>query len=333
MNPRTLINFFKRPVGRFLGFLLLFAVALGLAYGCRSRQSPSSDLPPGSKKFIPKSHTWPVTPLPTNRPAGSAPTESAPPPPPVTPPEIPTVVTGIGIHQSEHPPEPELADFLPYGQLLPCVLVFSAETSQQGTPLIGLVTEDVCFNRRIIVPKGTGVHGRGQPGRLRDRIISDGNWVLVWPTGEELVVSGMALHQARDTNGLGWQRDDGSPGLPGELVKTDHTAELKVFGAAFLTGAAEVFKDRSTTIYGDRVVPSARNGALAGGEAVLQSYAQQIAESIQRDGVFVQVIAGSEFYLYVTQTLDRSQATLAGSRRREAGRPVTTNSVQVPKNR
>ncbi len=82
---------------------------------------------------------------------------------------------------------------------------------------------------------------------------------------------------------------------------------------------------------GDGVVPNARNSALAGGEAVLQSYAQQIAESIQTSGPYVQVIGGTEFYVYLTQTLDRSKATLAGSHQRLTSRPGITNFLKTPK--
>jgi hypothetical protein len=53
---------------------------------------------------------------------------------------------------------------------------------------------------------------------------------------------------------------------------------------------------------------------LQGAQNVLGTYAQQILDTIQRDGFYVRVPAGKEFYLYVTQTIDKSDAALGGSR-------------------
>jgi hypothetical protein len=51
-----------------------------------------------------------------------------------------------------------------------------------------------------------------------------------------------------------------------------------------------------------------KNAALAGTSAVLNQYAQQILDSIKRDGFYVRVPAGKQFYLYVTQTIDLDKA-------------------------
>ena len=41
----------------------------------------------------------------------------------------------------------------------------------------------------------------------------------------------------------------------------------------------------------------------------MKSSGKQIQEAIERDGIFVRVPAGKQFYLYVTQTLDQAQGT------------------------
>jgi len=51
-----------------------------------------------------------------------------------------------------------------------------------------------------------------------------------------------------------------------------------------------------------------QNAALQGTSAVLNQYAQQILDSIKRDGFYVRVPAGKQFYLYVTQTIDLDNA-------------------------
>jgi hypothetical protein len=55
-------------------------------------------------------------------------------------------------------------------------------------------------------------------------------------------------------------------------------------------------------------VSTPQNAALAGSSAVLNQYAQQILDSIKRDGFYVRVPAGKQFYLYVTQTIDLDNA-------------------------
>ena len=67
---------------------------------------------------------------------------------------------------------------------------------------------------------------------------------------------------------------------------------------------------RPTAIARRASVPTAtaRNAVLAGTGAVLREHAQAIRESIPRDGFYLRVPAGKPFYLYLPQTLDRSQA-------------------------
>ena len=61
-------------------------------------------------------------------------------------------------------------------------------------------------------------------------------------------------------------------------------------------------------------MPTLQNAPLQGAQNVLSTYAQQILDTIQRDGFYVRVPAGKEFYLYVTQTIDKSDAVVGGTR-------------------
>jgi hypothetical protein len=44
----------------------------------------------------------------------------------------------------------------------------------------------------------------------------------------------------------------------------------------------------------------------------LQTYSQQIYDSIQKNGFYVRVPSGKQFYLYVLQTVDRTDASFGG---------------------
>ncbi len=203
-------------------------------------------------------------------------------------------------------------DFAPFGRLIQCELIVTVDSSSINTPVIGLVTENVYHHGHLIIPVGTEVHGSAQVDRVRERIASDGRWTLVWQTGEELRVSGLALDREKDPDEDGWSITDGSAGLRGRLIKRDDLAEIKTFAATLLSGAAEAFTEKRTTSFGSFAVPSLTNAPLKGAQSVLDRYASQIQQSIERDGFYVRVPAGKQFYLYVTQTMDRADAKLGG---------------------
>lgn len=205
-------------------------------------------------------------------------------------------------------PKPLSQFYAPYGRLIPCELIVTIDSSSIQTPIIGLITEDIYHDGRLIIPAGTEVHGTAQTDRKRERIASAGGWTLVWQTGEELSLAGIALDREKNHNGDGWGITDGSAGLRGRLLKTDDLAEIKLFAATFLSGAASALTEKEYTLFGSQLAP------LKGAQDVLNVYAQQILETIQRDGFYVRVPAGKEFYLYVTQTIDKSDAVMGGTR-------------------
>jgi hypothetical protein len=50
----------------------------------------------------------------------------------------------------------------------------------------------------------------------------------------------------------------------------------------------------------------------------LDRYAQQIASAIERDGFFVRVPAGKQFYIYCTEAIDLSKARVGADEERRA---------------
>jgi hypothetical protein len=210
-------------------------------------------------------------------------------------------------------------DYAPYGRLIPCETIITIDSAKIETPIIGFVTEDVYHDGKLIIPAGAEVHGKAQVDRSRERIASEDNWIIVWRTtdrmnGAELPLHGMALDMERDYRYGTWGLTDGSAGLRGDILKTDNWAEIKLFAATFLSAAAtglQQTQDVSAPLTGAvQQVPlsTPQNAALQGTSAVLNQYAQQIADSIKRDGFYVRVPAGKQFYLYVMQTIDLEKA-------------------------
>ncbi len=226
--------------------------------------------------------------------------------------------------------------YAPYGRLIPCETVVTVESSRLDTPVIGLVTEDVWHDGRLVIPAGAEVHGRASLDRSRERIAVAGRWVVVWRDGSslngtELVLSGIALDRQRDEVSGEFGMRDGSAGLVGQLIRSDNLQEIKLFASTFLAGMASGLQEmrNQSTAFGDVPVPvaSGKNAALQGTADVLNLYARQIQDVIARDGFYVRVPAGKQFYLYVTQTMDQAKGVRGNVRNEEIWRTQneTTN--------
>lgn len=275
--------------------------------------------------------------LPAVRPAPSVPLPKVltrevarfvqPPPPPSAPvvqvPEAAPVVAidpGTPLEVYCAPPAAPtmpVAPSAPYGRLIPCETVFALESSRLETPVIGLVTEDVWHDGRLVIPAGAEVHGRAMLDSTRERIAAQPGWRIVWRTpgadnGLELAVEGIALDREFDGPDGTWGANDGSAGLRGQVIRGTDNRELRLFAASFLASATGALQDvqPAAGLLGPASIPAAtaRNAVLAGTGAVLREHAQALREAIDRDGFYVRVPAGKPFYLYLTQTLDRRQA-------------------------
>lgn len=233
-------------------------------------------------------------------------------------------VLPISVYSSSADAAPRLSKtYAPYGRLIPCETVITLESSKLDTPVIGLVTDDVWHDGRLVIPAGTEVHGRASLDRSRERIAVSGRWVVVWRDGSplngtELVLSGIALDREKNESTGEFGLRDGSAGLVGQLIKTGNLQEIKLFASTFLAGVAGGFQElrgQGTAFGGVMDVPvsSGRNAALQGTADVLNAYAKRIQEVIERDGFYVRVPAGKQFYLYVTETIDQA----AGARGNE----------------
>lgn len=203
--------------------------------------------------------------------------------------------------------------FAPAGAELFCELVNTLESINMDTPIIARVVQDLWYDGSLIVPAGTKVLGKAKVDRVRDRIAGEGTYTLVFPSGEELKVEGMALHRDEIIPGERWGLDDGSPGFKGEVIKNTSLDEIKIFAAAFLSGVSQGFQETESTILGTRTRRSVQTAALEGSSAVLDEYARTIAEAIKRDGVYVRVPGGTTFYLLIPTTLNRSAARIGAT--------------------
>ncbi len=323
MNPRKLLNFFKSKTGQVTAFGFIVFVALSFLSGVlyfRLVATGSTDTTPKIATTLDASQqpsTW-FSHTPDADYANQHPhivgDDSAKDKTPAQPAVLPISL----YHGTE--PETEVSDtYAPYGRMIPCETVITIDSAKIETPIIGFVTEDVWHDGKLIIPAGAEVHGKAQVDPSRERIASDTNWILVWRTtdrmnGAELPLHGLALDMERNETTGTWQLTDGSAGLKGDILKTDNWAEIKLFAATFLSAATTGLESTTTASNAftgqttETPLDTPKNAALAGTSAVLNQYAQQILDSIKRDGFYVRVPAGKQFYLYVTQTIDLDHA-------------------------
>ena len=339
-----IVAFLKSPAGNLVLFLVFIGMGGLMLYRSRARDDAAdkamtpvekSDAgllhasiaraaavfkpvpPPPIAKPTPKTETAaPSAAQPASLPERSARTPRAEPPK-----AKPVPLSLIAVAAPPPPEELGLSKtYAPFGRLIPCETVITLESSKLDTPVIGLVTEDVWHHGRRVIPAGAEVHGRASLDRSRERIAVSGRWVVVWRdtsdlNGAELSLNGIALERTRDDVSGEYGLRNGSAGLVGDLLRSDNWQEIKLFASTFLAGVASGLQPASTQTSALGVLQvttgSARDAALRGTSDVLNAYARQIQEAIARDGVFVRVPAGKQFYLYVTETIDQARATRA----------------------
>lgn len=335
MNPREFLHFFKTRTGAMTLFLVLLIIGFLLVHGFKTPDhhaattSPKSSLKPqiietvtrAMSIFHPPKETQEkkkeasVTPEPSHASSKKG---------------LPPISLFAETPHADTTPSPLSESFAPYGRLVPCELVITVDSSTIDTPIIGLVTADVWHHGHLIIPAGTEVHGTAKLDHVRDRIASSHSWTLVWQSGKELQVIGIALDrdspaenadakmlpnnpQKTSTNSI-WGITDGSAGLRGRVLKSDNLAELKLFTATLLSGVAGSLTQTQQTVFGSSPTNTLSNAPIMGAQQILNTYAQQILTAINRDGFYVRVPAGKPFYLYITQTLDGSKAMYGATR-------------------
>ena len=305
----------NKPTGRLILFLFAGGVILAFVLLHRGGDKSSKITPavpvqataaksftidegiPDIKPMMPTPTPTPLPMMPEGRPVAVK-----------TPPPIPQAIFAMKENSLSE-------NYLPYGRLLKCELVNTVESINLETPIIGLITEDVWRDGRLIIPAGTEVHGAAKSSAARDRIGSDHEWILVFQNGKQLPLAGTVLDNAPDEREPGrWKESDGSAGLKGYKIAADQYAEAKAILASIVSAGAGAFPGvtniispltgGATQLQGGGMTQALSAGIQAGG----QLYAQRLLEGLQKNPYYVRVPAGTLFYLYVTQTVDLNKA-------------------------
>jgi len=334
MKPRDFLNFFKTKSGKLVVFAALFGGGLVIFSVLRDRSHAPDDVAIAVKPAhtnatdrpqvvqsveLPMQPFHPPQPKPEPLPVvktNTPPTviiERRPDQAQTTAQPLPPISLFADSTPTDAPKKTVGSIFAPFGRLIACETVVTVDSSSMQTPIIGLVTENIYHAGKLVIPAGTEVHGTAQTDRHRERIASGNNWTLVWQTGEEMHLKAIVLDREFSGDQEGWGITDGSAGLRGRVIKSDNLEEIKLFASTFLSGAADALTEKQQTAFGPINSPSLNNAPFEGAQKVLAEYAQRIYDSIQKDGFYVRVPSGKQFYLYVLQTIDRADAIVGGS--------------------
>ena len=158
-----------------------------------------------------------------------------------------------------------------------------------------------------LIPAGTVVCCFANGGAIRDRIPVAGTWLFVFPDNRSLKVPGIACNREADPSTMQFGDEDGSAGLKGDLVETNHWANAQAF-LVLLMGQA------------NQISTAAASGALSryggGGGVVLPDtsaiqakYLDQLFNGQTGDSRYVHV-ASSTRILHLPDRLDFAARTV-----------------------
>lgn len=229
------------------------------------------------------------------------------------------------VHLTDTTPEPFVEKaptlFAPRGLLIKAALVLTVDSSSLETPVLALVTEDVYWNHKLILPAGTQVQAKAAKGRERDRIEVRGAYTFVWADGREYNLSCIALDHVRESDGS-YGITDGSAGIRGQIIKNDQYAELKIMVAEALQGVMNNNQQQFQSIYGLVPENTSRNAALGGGSQAASAYSQLLTKKLDQDLDYVRVAAGTQFYIYTLGVFEPEMASIAGLK--QGGKETTS---------
>lgn len=266
------------------GVILMMVIVVIVAVGFLKNEAPEPPIPlplvseikddfnttTGTYEEL---HRRSVQQLPT--PASPPPTPSKP--QPITPPAQPVLFS----REVPEPTSTPTRNFV-YGTILRCQLITGIQSASVQAPIIAKLTHTV-HGLGITLPAGTELHGTSQSSRLRDRIQTASEWIIV--TGnQELKLSGVALHHDQDPETHAFGIDDMTLGIKGTLHETNELQAYKRFAAAILSRGSRTTR---------------RNDVL---ETMADGYLESLQSDVPDDGHYVSVPAGTKFYIILRPT-------------------------------
>ena len=202
-------------------------------------------------------------------------------------------------------------DALPFGTVVKCVLVSDLESGLPQTPVIGIVEQGIGP-----IPMNTIIHGTIESA-LRDRMIVNDAWTLVFPDKREAVIRAKTLTRDNpDGKDQYFGKDNLSFGLKGVIVDErdkNRIYDLLLTGLKSAVPLVQQQQISPPSIYaplgGSQAAVTTGNAALAALGGMAQSEIERQQKLMDELSVYVHVPAGRQFYLYLQQSFSSEMAS------------------------
>jgi len=194
---------------------------------------------------------------------------------------------------------------IPLGTMIPCRLITSINSGTES-PIIAKVIKTVKHNGRVLIPYGSEIHGSVEKEHRQDRVNTKTHWGIVLPSGVAVKLVGVGLNRDYDGQKQRYGSQDGSIGIKGEIIRSHIKRNSKKVFAKGLASLSRFAQKRGRTVLGEEVLTTARNGGLEGVATVIDDYAGSLEKEANKNKPFVRVLAGTEFYIYVTDEITKA---------------------------
>ena len=164
--------------------------------------------------------------------------------------------------------------FMPTGFTFDAVLRTAIFSYNTNTPVIAEAEFDITYLGKVMIPKGTRLIGTSAIEKTDD-LVNVGFHTAVFPNGEEIKFSGLAL----------WT--DGSAGIRGKKDSKKATIPVKVLLSAAATGAS---------VAGNSSVPTEMVKSVATDAQNEVASKQEVSISVPKDiGILVYIVERIEY--------------------------------------
>ena len=192
-------------------------------------------------------------------------------------------------------------DFLPAYTRIPCMVTVPIELIDSSGTLCAFITEDVCYNGRIVIKKGQLVFGTGNGSSTTGAGKFSKNWTIQYSfgplKGKELNVTGEARHKDISTSKLTVGYHEMEQGIYGKILEDEWERIGKIAAIRVIQGITQDAKEKINSIYGEQSKQSVGNGAMSGAQATLDDILarqMQLAENFKAP---LRIDPGTEFYI------------------------------------
>lgn len=186
------------------------------------------------------------------------------------------------------------------GAVIHCRLLTPATTDHANLPVIAQITRPVIRNGIVIIPKGSRISGSISTTKNK-RIFFAPEWQVHLGRNTSINLSAQAQEKSYNRQTHSYNLADGRIGLPGFIENEKKPEQNNILGEV-VKGIARLGKETVKTAAGEYVPSTGKNTAINIGSTAIDGLLPQPKQPAIKQGAYIHVPAGREFYLIVNST-------------------------------